>query len=725
MDKETKEIDTITFGIMSADEMRSISSFQVKTVKISSSNLLETVHDPKSGPIGSIPCETCHQNEWECPGHFGHIELNVPIVHPLFLNHVVNLLKIFCWRCNEFLLTRDHLELSNILKLTKDKRFNAILEKIKKCDRCVHCFAQKVDYKLGLNDLTYKTIYRIHSKEDRPKEVMYPVMIKKLFENIKPEYIAMLEIAHPKDFCLTVFPVIPSCCRPHEIQDGNINDDDLTYQLMEIVKNNAMIGTIQVDQKDMEKEFPQCLEVKKNNFTHEAPRNDIIDKYLKLNEKHIKYVNNLKFRIETYCNNSQGKATHATTGRAIKGLRERLTGKEGQIRNNLLGKRCEMSGRTVIGPDPSLKIDEIILPEEMAKSLSVPVIVNKYNIKELTKIVNNGEAIRLVKKNELGNEIKINLAAATVNYGTILRHDDKIKRDGKIIIVRNPKNFKLEADDLLLTNNTEGIVRLPSKKHIDLQEGWVIHRNIKNGDIIFLNRQPTLHKASMMAFKCKISPIKTIKINLACAKPFNADFDGDEMNIHIPQSEESRIELLMLSTPKQCLMSSQAGKPNLTIVQDSLTGAYLMSREKNDEKTLTVAQYNDILLVLTLESDGNCLEYYLRRQQEVRITLKKLGFTGEVRNGRGLLSLLLPSDLFIENSDLKISFGVLHEGFLCKKYLSSTETSLIKVLYKEYGVDICSAFINNIQFLTNRWLMISSFSIHAGDCIKKRRQGNR
>jgi DNA-directed RNA polymerase beta' subunit len=755
---QVKEIDSISFGIMSAEEIRQISAFEVKVAKISNNNLYETVHDPRSGPIGSAPCETCHQNEWDCPGHFGHIELNVPIIHPLFISHVVNILKIFCWNCNEFMLTHYHLKLNNILKLEKEKRFDAILEKVKKCNKCYHCNSIKKDYKWAPNDLTYKTIYRTTSGQvkrgstnQEEKEIVSAEMVKKIFDNIKLEYVEMLGMSHPKDYCLTVFPVIPSCCRPHEVQDGNINDDDLTYQITEIVKNNLTIGIIQCKQKKLEKQFTEEQKKKLDNIIKKRTggknkHEDIIEEYLSNQENYIKAINNLKFRIETYCNNSQGKATHATTGRAIKGLRERLTRKEGQIRNNLLGKRCEFSGRTVVGPDPLLKIDEMILPDEMAQSLSVPVIVNKYNISELTTIVNNEKAIRLVKKDiNSEKEIRINLAAAINNRGTPLQHEDTIYRlkyfknetldknekksieklnedkNYNRIIIRDPKNFKLKKGDVLVRNKViyENLT-MPSKNFITLKEGWVVHRHLKNGDVVFLNRQPTLHKPSMMAVKIKTSPIKTIKINLACAKPYNADFDGDEMNLHVPQSEDSKAELLMLSTPKQCLISSQAGKPNLTIVQDSLTGAYLMSKENNNDITVTIGQFNDILMVLTTEDDSNSIDYFLKRKEEISETLKKLGFSGHVRNGRGLLSLLLPKDLFIDDSDLKITRGVIHKGFLSKKYLSSTETSLIKIIFKEYGVETCSTFLNNIQFLTNAWLMISSFSIHAGDCIKQK-----
>ncbi len=517
MESEIKEIESISFGMMSSEDIRQMSSFEVKTAKISSTNLLETVHDPKSGPIGSAPCETCHQNEWDCPGHFGHIELNVSIIHPLFINHVVNILKIFCWKCNEFLLTKDHLELNNILKLEKEKKFNAVLEKIKKCDRCVHCTTPRADYKLVLNDITYKTIYRTFSyqggavktardkKLNESREIVSAEMVKKIFDNIKLEYVEMLGISHPKDFCLEVFPVIPSCCRPHEVQDGNINDDDLTYQLMEIVKNNSMIGAIKLEKESMEKQYPECLKVKEilllsnvekqkkeiDDFLKKPIKNGLktkkkinkeeitpLDQYLKLHDKYVKYVNNLKFRIETYCNNSQGKATHATTGRAIKGLRERLTGKEGQIRNNLLGKRCEMSARTVIGPDPTLKIDEVVVPKEIAQSLTFPDFVNKHNIDRLTKLVNSGNAIRLVKKNESGQEIKINLAAAINNHGTPLQHDDIIKRPKitnnheekhnfdtfETIVIKDPKNFVLKEGDILFRNNFQQKVVYTFKK---------------------------------------------------------------------------------------------------------------------------------------------------------------------------------------------------------------------------------------------------------------------
>ncbi len=99
-------------------------------------------------------------------------------------------------------------------------------------------------------------------KLNESREIVSAEMVKKIFDNIKLEYVEMLGISHPKDFCLEVFPVIPSCCRPHEVQDGNINDDDLTYQLMEIVKNNSMIGAIKLEKESMEKQYPECLKVK-------------------------------------------------------------------------------------------------------------------------------------------------------------------------------------------------------------------------------------------------------------------------------------------------------------------------------------------------------------------------------------------------------------------------------------------------------------------------------
>jgi len=661
------EIDSISFDLLSAEEIVKMSAFEVTNSKLSTSKPEGTIHDPRSGSMGSDPCVTCKLTQ-ECPGHFGHIQLNIPVLHPLFYDHIVNILNIFCSYCYELLLDQEYLEINNILKTYKYKRLSVILDKIKKFDKCYSCNNKIQEYKLVTTDIS-KTIYNVSL--GAPASVDD---VQTIFNNIKATQCTAIGISHPKNLCMTVFPIIPVCCRPYEIVDGGIHAEDITQQLLEIVKNNIMIANTTGD-------------------------------------KRKKHIDNLKFRLETFYNNHKGKAHHTTTGRPIRGIRERIVGKEGLMRTNLLGKRCEESARTVVGPDPLLKINEISMPKIIAKSLTIPVICNKWNKSKLEHLCNNQDAVRIVRGSK-----RYNINALINCNGTLLQHGDVVvKADGTEIVVHNTA-IVLEASDKLFRNNEEIPVVLPKRNQITLQHGDVVHRFLQDGDIVLLNRQPTLHKGSMMAHNIKIREAKIIGINLANTKSYNADFDGDEMNLHVPQSIEAQAEMMELSQPESYIISNQSGNPNLTIVQDSLTAAYLMSIEPNTATTMTPAQMNDIIMQLLHPRTGDAdVSYFLQKIHDIGTRVPS------VRNGRGLLSLILLPDFDVQADDLTISRGVILGGWLSKKYLSATKTSLIKLIYNEYGSAICSIFINNIQFLTNKWLMYHSFSINAKDCISEYR----
>ena len=192
----------------------------------------------------------------------------------------------------------------------------------------------------------------------------------------------------------------------------------------------------------------------------------------------------IKFRIKTLMNNSSGKAKHNTNQRPLKGIKERLTGKDGIIRNNLMGKRTNQSGRTVIGPDPTVRTDEMVIPEHIARILTMSETVNARNREYLEQLVNNNKANHIIK-------------------------------GGTLIHIKYASRVK----------NTEGGF---DKKYIRLNIGDVVERHLKNGDTVLLNRQPTLHKCSMLAKKIIIRPHKTFRFSLASTKTFNADFDGDK-----------------------------------------------------------------------------------------------------------------------------------------------------------------------------------------------------
>lgn len=674
---EIYDIATIHFGVLSPEEILKMSCCPVKAVKVSDKG--ENIYSKFMGTIeNGESCKTCNKDVWECPGHFGHFELEVPIVNPIFINDVCNVLKCLCFNCYKFILSSEHLKLENMMR-----KFSDILLWVKNIKCCYNCDTEKTAI-----SVVNETIV------DEFKSPIDTYKILRVLENMDEETVKFLGfnpgMSHPKNFIFKVFPIIPPCCRPYVMSDENCCDDDLTYQLTEIIKNNQYLS----------EEYLNKNEIKRKKSMLQSS-------ILSTTDIQQKHMTNLKFRISTYFNNSKKKAKHASTARPITGLKERIAGKEGQIRHNLLGKRCDQSGRTVIGPDPTLKLDELCVPQEIAETLTIPVHVTPFNIQYLTDIVNSGKANFLIKASD--PKRSINLKNAINFRGTLLYFGDIIVRGDEKITITDTK-FKLKEGDAIIRNGKKlNNVLYPEKKHITLEIGDTIKRQLLNGDYVLLNRQPTLHKASMMAHKVVIRPIKTLKINLAATKPYNADFDGDEMNIHVPQSYEAIAELKELSSTIKCIMSNQNGKPNMAIVQDSLIGLFVLSKDEWCKQTLSKEQFFDLLMVMDID------ENYQKRMEEINLELKNSNIeNGTIFNGKGILSFLFPNTFDYFDQQIKIKNGVLLEGILTKNMVNS----FIKIIYKDYDEIEVSNFINNIQFMTNKYLVEKGFTINAADCLK-------
>jgi DNA-directed RNA polymerase beta' subunit len=679
-----KEIESISFGIYSPEEILKFSVCKIDNPKKSGYG---SVYDNRMGTTDSLKnCEKCNQKSDNCPGHFGYIELNEPIIHPLFYRRVVNFLNCFCLKCSRLLLLKDQIYLYGLNRLKGESRFNKIQEKLKKIDMCCHSDC-KNDQPLSKFSTTDNCIYKIYENKQKNKiSILFTVNeIKKILDNILDEDVELLgfdpSLCHPKNFIISILPVLPPCDRPYVKAEGNMCDDDLTNQYIEIIKCNNYLS------------------------------NDIVRKKSEISEnKRQKIISSLKFRILTTFNNGQGKAKHTTNGRAIKGIKERLAGKDGQIRNHMMGKRCNQTARSVIGPDPTLKMNEIIIPEKMANILTLPVRVTKFNINYLQKLVNNGLVDSLIKEDE---KTRINLKR--FRRGTILMYGDVIIRDNKKILVKTGRELVLKGDKVLRNNIIVDKI-IHSNRKYKLEIGYIVERKLQNGDYVLLNRQPTLHKASMMAMKIKIKKYDTIRMNLSITKPFNADFDGDEMNIHAPQTLESQIELKNLSSAENIMISAQSSKTNMAIVQDSLLGSYTMTL---GVKKIGKNKFFDIIQKLDI---NHCP---IDRIKHINKILKQKGKRMNCYNGKGLFSMFLPIDFCYEKKNqgsidepiLKIYKGVLYEGTLNKSVLGSSHNSLIHVIHKEYGNKQAMHFIDCVQFVSNNWLLYNIFTIGLGDCL--------
>jgi DNA-directed RNA polymerase subunit A' len=240
----------------------------------------------------------------------------------------------------------------------------------------------------------------------------------------------------------------------------------------------------------------------------------------------------LQYHVTTYFNNEVSGIPPARhrSGRPLKTLAQRLKGKEGRFRYNLSGKRVNFSARTVISPDPNISINDVGVPPKIAEALTIPEQVTEWNIEKLKEYIKNETYPQAIY---------------------VIRPDGRRKKVGEL--------------------NREDIIE-------ELEPGYTVERQLEDGDIVLFNRQPSLHKDSMMAHRVRVLPGSTFRLHPVVCKPYNADFDGDEMNLHVPQTEEARTEALSLMLVQDQVISSRYGAPHIIGDQDLVSGGYLMTK---------------------------------------------------------------------------------------------------------------------------------------------------
>ena len=688
MSTTTSDIEVVNFGVFSAKEILQMSEVEVFVSR--TMNGPNSIYDERMGvstESSGKNCVTCGLDVKACPGHPGHIVLNEPIVHPAskYSKMVINVLKCFCVKCHKILISKEQLLLSGLSKFKRETRMEKIIEKLKKQECCFACGSSQPKIVHSNVDDTIHTIYK--SKGGDGADIPLTTReILALFDKLSDEDVETLgfnpKMVHPRNFILTHLLVLPPCARPIVITDSNTCDDDLTNQYIDIIKLNQKLD----GQED------------------ESLRQKIVQQ--------------LKFRIQTLFDNRQNKAKHTISGKPIKGIIDRITGKEGQIRKYLMGKRCEQTARTVIGPEPTLRLGQLGVPLEICANLTYPEYVNEMNIDLMNRLLDEGKINGVFRK---GDEKRLNVKYAAWTRGTELLYKDVIVRGSQKILYINQKDLCLLPNDKIIRNGEQIDVILPKRKDFRLNIGDKVERQLQRGDIVLLNRQPTLHKGSMMAHEVVPLPCKTLRFNLSATKSFNADFDGDEMNIHIPQSPEAMSELKFLSSVKEMIITPQSSKPNIQIVQDSLLAGYRMTTSFC-EKLTKGEFYNIANRGINVDGSPMDIAFILKKVKDYQEIMKQQGKDAYPFTGKSLFSLCLPVDFNYENKNdgsvdepvVKIKKGILYEGTLNKSDLGNM---MVHAIYKEYGNDVVATFIDNVQFLTSQWLLVAGFSVGIEDCI--------
>lgn len=439
----------------------------------------DDLYHAKMGPLtlADGPCGTCHQDATACPGHFGHIALCDPLYNVLYMQRILQTLRRVCEACGT--LTHD-------------------AQRRRLAPTCATCGAT-VGTKARFH-VTGDRLYDTSTKQDVAAEAAR-AMLARIDDKALPSLGWDARWSRPEWCIATMLPVAPPCCRPTAMSTRGICHDGLTAKYRELMRLNALMYALR-----------------------RAPPHVRVDA-----RQQAQWT--LTTMLDAYetAGGDAARKRHRDERPFFSGLRQRLTGKEGRIRRHLMGKRVDQCARTVVSGDPSLELDEVGVPERIARCLTVPERVTPFNLERLRDCLRVGSG-------KLGG----------ANYFQ--------DRDGR--------HYDLST----------------FRVHV-LRVGDVVERTLRDGDLVLMNRQPTLHKGSMMAHRVHVLPGKTFRINLSVTTPYNADFDGDELNLHVPQTLNARAEAEALLSVRHNVLSAQTNGTTLGLVQDALLGVYLLARK--------------------------------------------------------------------------------------------------------------------------------------------------
>ncbi|CDK39528.1 DNA-directed RNA polymerase subunit A' [Halorubrum sp. AJ67] len=700
-----KVLGGIDFGLMDPETYRDMSATKVITADTYDDDgypIDMGLMDPRLGVIDpGLECRTCGSHSGSCNGHFGHIELAAPVIHVGFTKLIRRLLRSTCRECGKLALDeaqrdefRDRYERAKELGDDEHDVLKAAVRQARKASTCPFCGEPQADIKHE-KPTTYYEVQDVLSGDysERIAAAMQPD------EEEDDPGTSPQELAEETDIALDrINEIMAGEFRPRK-DDRRAIEKALDVDLTEEDMNKLMPSDI----RDWFEDIPdEDLEVLGIDSEHSRPEwmiltvlpvppvttrpsitldngqrseDDLTHKLVDIIRINQRFMENreagapqliiedlwelLQYHVTTFVDNEISGTPPARhrSGRPLKTLSQRLKGKEGRFRGSLSGKRVNFSARTVISPDPTLSLNEVGVPDRVAMEMTQTLNVTERNVEEARQYVRNGPE-----------------AHPGANY------------------VRRPDGRRLKVTE----KNCEELAE-------KVEPDWEVNRHLVDGDIVIFNRQPSLHRMSIMAHEVVVMPYKTFRLNTVVCPPYNADFDGDEMNMHALQNEEARAEARVLMRVQEQILSPRFGGNIIGAIQDHISGTYLLTHS-NPEFTETQAL--DLLRATRVdelpEADGV--------DDEGR----------EYWTGRTLFSELLPDDLDLSftssaGDDVVIEDGQLIEGTIDEDAVGAFGGEVVDTLTKEYGETRSRVFINEIASLAMRAIMNFGFSIGIDD----------
>jgi DNA-directed RNA polymerase subunit A' len=659
--------------------------------------------DPRLGVIDpGLQCRTCGQHSGSCNGHFGHIELAAPVIHVGFTKLIRRLLRSTCRECGRLCLTaaeqdefHDRLQRARELGEDPNDVLKAAVRQARKASRCPHCGGEQYDVKHE-KPTTYYEIQNVLASDysELIASAMQPDPDDEDDRGTSPR-----ELADETGIALEqVNSILSGEFRPRR-DDRKAIEKALDIDLTEEDMNKLMPSDIRDWFEDIPDSDIQSLGIDPSRARPEwmiltvlpvppvtarpsitldngqRSEDDLTHKLVDIIRINQRFMENreagapqliiedlwelLQYHVTTFMDNEISGTPPARhrSGRPLKTLSQRLKGKEGRFRGSLSGKRVNFSARTVISPDPTLSLNEVGVPDRVASEMTQTMNVNERNIDEARRYVQNGPETH-----------------PGANY------------------VRRPDGRRLKVTE----KNCE---ELGEK----VEPGWEVSRHLVDGDIIIFNRQPSLHRMSIMAHEVVVMPYKTFRLNTVVCPPYNADFDGDEMNMHALQNEEARAEARVLMRVQEQMLSPRFGENILGAIQDHVTGTYLLT---NQNPEFNETQALDLLRTTRIDElpepdgvDEGGTEYW---------------------TGRTLFSELLPDGLDLEftssaGDTVVIENGQHVSGTIDEDAVGAFGGEIVDTIAKQYSKTRARIFINEVSSLAVRTIMHFGFSIGIDD----------
>ena len=625
-------------------------------------------------------CATCKGKLIDCAGHFGYIKLEMPVFHIGYFKNIIAILQQVCKTCSRVMLSPE--EKTQYLKRFRNPRLEIVprralskklSEKCKRCRACYYCGAANgvvkragaslkivhekysknpdlMEQYMGEFEEAVKHNEQLRANLGRVQDDLNPIRVLGILKKISPTDCELLDVAdRPEHLILTHLPVPPVCIRPSVEMDGvaGSNEDDVTMKLIQIIEVNNVL---------------------RQGLDKGLAITNLMENWDFLQIQCAMYINS---ELPGLSLQYQGP------GKPLRGFVQRLKGKQGRFRGNLSGKRVDFSGRTVISPDPNLRIDEVGVPLHIAKMMTYPEVVSRHNIESIRECVRNG-----MNKHPGANFVR----------------------------------FKSGGTQYLKYGDRRRVAS-------ELKFGDVVERHLHDGDVLLFNRQPSLHKMSIMAHRARVMPWRTLRFNECVCTPYNADFDGDEMNIHCPQTEEARAEAINLMSVHNNLCTPKNGEILVAATQDFLTASYLLTSRDTfldrAEVGQIIAMMGDALMSVDLPTPaiiapvelwtGKQIFSVLIRPRVVDQVFVNLEVAEKQYSKKGRHMCARDGYVCIQNSEIMC-------GQLGKATLGSgNKAGLFYVLNSEYGSEVAAEAMNRVAKLCARWLGQRGFSIGIDD----------